>query len=116
MVSDKLLGTQGADIDAAINSISGYNFAIQFSVNIGGSMEKWGFERRSVSNIEINPEIPKYLETAVPKILGWIDFVNPRRGINSDDIRIHRMIRSTLASTVTRGILTTAIGIRNPGK
>jgi len=35
-------------------------------------MEKCGFERRSMNNIEINPEMSKNLETAVPKIVGWM--------------------------------------------
>jgi len=71
-VRDKLLGTQGMDIGAGINSMSRYNFATQFSVYIRASMETCGFERRSMNNIEINPEMSKNLETAVPKIVGWM--------------------------------------------
>jgi len=52
--------------------MSGYNFAIQISVDVRGSMEKCGFEPRGVNNIDINTEIPKHLETAVLKIPGWI--------------------------------------------
>jgi len=60
------------DIDAGINSMSRYNFATQFSVYIRASMEECGFESRSMNIIEINPEISKNLETAVPKIVGWM--------------------------------------------
>ena len=35
-------------------------------------MEECGFESRSMNIIEINPEISKNLETAVPKIVGWM--------------------------------------------
>ena len=71
-VHDKLLGTQGVETNAGINSMSTYNFAIQFSVDIRANMEKCGFERRSVTNIVSNPDMYKHLETAVPKILGWV--------------------------------------------
>jgi len=80
-------------------------------------MEKCGLESRSVNNIEINPEMSKHLETAIPKVLGLdIDFVNVRRGNCSEDTRIQQTICFTLSSTITWGILTAALGIPNPGK
>jgi len=78
-------------------------------------MEKWDLEPRSVNRIESSPENPKRQETVTTKILELdINFVSLGSEGYSEDGRIQQRVCSTLSSTITWGMLTAALGIRNP--
>jgi len=79
-------------------------------------MEKCGLERRSVNNIEINPEMCKNLETAVPKILDWIS-TSPIRaeGTILKILGFGKGFVPLYLQTVRWGIVIEVSGIRNPG-
>ncbi|KAL1911318.1 CCA tRNA nucleotidyltransferase, mitochondrial [Sporothrix stenoceras] len=96
-VRDKLLGIESHDIDTAINSMTGFNFAQQIKtfcddpVNIG----RHGMKERDLGNVHkvaANPDKSKHLETAMVRIFGMdIDFVNLRKETYTADSRNPQM-------------------------
>jgi len=90
-VRDKLLQSQSSDIDVAINTMTGYNFAMHLSTYISLHGPKYSIttEPHSIHKILSNPLKSKHLETATTKILGLdIDLVNLRSEAYSEDSRI----------------------------
>ncbi|KAF9436867.1 hypothetical protein BGZ76_002709 [Entomortierella beljakovae] len=84
-VRDKILGLSCHDLDIAIDSMMGYDFAVL----VNEYMEAMGHEKRSIAKIATNPEKSKHLETATMVVLGMpLDFVNLRSEIYDDDSRI----------------------------
>ena len=80
-VRDKLLNFNCHDLDIAIDSVSGYDFAV--SVNNHLAMQNMPTAR--VAKILSNPEKSKHLETATMKIFGLdVDFVNLRKETYGD--------------------------------
>ncbi|VVT50473.1 uncharacterized protein SAPINGB_P002775 [Magnusiomyces paraingens] len=94
-VRDKLLGRQSHDIDIAINSLTGLDFAegmIDYILTHGDVLTEHGLgpiEPRSIHKIERNPEKSKHLETATTKLYDlFIDIVNLRSEEYAEDSRI----------------------------
>ncbi|KAF8459549.1 hypothetical protein BGX38DRAFT_1084126 [Terfezia claveryi] len=90
-VRDKLLQNQSSDIDVAINTMTGYNFAVHLSTYISLHGPKYNISTppHSIHKILSNPLKSKHLETATTKILDLdIDFVNLRSESYSEDSRI----------------------------
>ncbi|KAJ1557011.1 CCA tRNA nucleotidyltransferase, mitochondrial, partial [Nowakowskiella sp. JEL0078] len=84
-VRDKLLEKESYDLDFALDSISGYEFAKAVSEY----MVQAGLEVRTIAKIEQNPEKSKHLETATTKVFGQeVDFVNLRTETYQNDSRI----------------------------
>ncbi|CAB4428694.1 unnamed protein product [Rhizophagus irregularis] len=81
-VRDKLLQLECHDLDVAINSLTGFDFANY----IKEFLEKEGNNNQvNIHVIESNPEKSKHLETATMKLCGLdIDFVNLRKEIYED--------------------------------
>lgn len=74
-VRDQLLHHHSADIDIALNNMSGVTFA--YLVN--EYLESRQMETRTIAVISANPEQSKHLETANLRVLGFeIDCVNLR--------------------------------------
>ncbi|KAF9955708.1 CCA tRNA nucleotidyltransferase, mitochondrial, partial [Modicella reniformis] len=72
-VRDKLLGLTCHDLDIAIDTMMGYDFAVL----VNNFLETQGQEKRSIARIATNPEKSKHLETATMIVLGKpLDFVN----------------------------------------
>lgn len=88
-VRDKLLGLESHDLDIAIDTYTGLEFAEALNKYIDGNSEKLGLSAKSIHKIERNPEKSKHLETATTKLYGLdIDFVNLRCEEYADDSRI----------------------------
>ncbi|RGB37748.1 hypothetical protein C1646_651771 [Rhizophagus diaphanus] len=81
-VRDKLLQLECHDLDVAINSLTGFDFANY----IKEFLEKEGDNNQvNIHVIGSNPEKSKHLETATMKLCGLdIDFVNLRKEIYED--------------------------------
>lgn len=76
-VRDKLLGKQSHDIDIAISSITGHDFAMQFAAFL--SKEYPELKTGSITKILANPEKSKHLDTATSRFLNLdLDFVQLR--------------------------------------
>ncbi|KAJ3409695.1 hypothetical protein CcCBS67573_g02461 [Chytriomyces confervae] len=111
--SQSLLGLESHDLDIALDSIMGYEFAqavneyIQIyrdpqsqpdpavngsSENLSGTSKKKSSILGSIAKIDSNPEKSKHLETATVKVFGqMIDFVNLRTETYKEDSRIPQM-------------------------
>ncbi|KAF8421270.1 hypothetical protein EV426DRAFT_609923 [Tirmania nivea] len=90
-VRDKLLQGQSSDIDVAIDTMTGYNFAVHLSTYISLHGPKYNITTppHSIHKINSNPLKSKHLETATTKILDLdIDLVNLRSEAYSEDSRI----------------------------
>ncbi|KAI9204831.1 uncharacterized protein BJ171DRAFT_503798 [Polychytrium aggregatum] len=84
-VRDKLLGMESHDIDIALDTMMGYDFALQ----VNRYLAENGFETHTLGKIDSNPEKSKHLETATTKVMGnFIDFVNLRTESYREDSRI----------------------------
>ncbi|KAL1919406.1 uncharacterized protein VTP21DRAFT_2099 [Calcarisporiella thermophila] len=89
-VRDKLLGLQCHDIDVAINTMMGFEFA----QHVNKYLAARGIQTRSVAKIDTNPEKSKHLETATTRLLGLeIDFVNLRKELYDGDSRIPKEVQ-----------------------
>eukprot|EP00210_Caulerpa_lentillifera_P007382 g7055.t1 len=102
-VRDKLLGRNSDDIDIAIDTMLGANFAEKVNDYLtihGESVEK-------VAVIETNPEQSKHLETARIKIHGLqLDLVNLRSETYSQHSRVPQMNFGTATEDAFRRDLT----------
>ncbi|KAK3139436.1 hypothetical protein QOZ80_5AG0383180 [Eleusine coracana subsp. coracana] len=84
-VRDKLLGKDSADIDIALDNMTGQNFCEK--VNEYSKMV--GEEQKGIGVIQCNPDQSKHLETARMLIFDiWIDFVNLRSETYAENSRI----------------------------
>ncbi|OAD73313.1 hypothetical protein PHYBLDRAFT_65920 [Phycomyces blakesleeanus NRRL 1555(-)] len=84
-VRDKLLGKECHDIDVAVNSMMGFEFA-QY---VNKYLEANNCPTRSIAKIDSNPAKSKHLETATTKLFDLeIDFCNLRTEIYTEDSRI----------------------------
>ncbi|KAG0235398.1 CCA tRNA nucleotidyltransferase, mitochondrial [Actinomortierella wolfii] len=84
-VRDKLLGLSSHDLDIAIDSMMGYDFA----AHVNEYMVQNGHEKRTIAKIATNPEKSKHLETATMVVHGIpLDFVNLRSEVYDDASRI----------------------------
>ncbi|KAI8618741.1 tRNA nucleotidyltransferase, partial [Chytriomyces sp. MP71] len=83
-VRDKMLGLESHDLDIALDTLMGFEFA-----QAGGS---GGGIVGSIAKIDSNPEKSKHLETATAKVFGqMVDFVNLRTETYREDSRIPQM-------------------------
>lgn len=88
-VRDKLLGNESNDLDIAINTQSGEEFADGLKAFLSENFEKYGIKPSNIHKIEKNPEKSKHLETATTKLYGLdIDFVNLRSEEYTEESRI----------------------------
>ena len=84
-VRDKLLGLSSTDIDIALDNMMGKEFAIMVNRYLSGHH----LPTHHIGIIQTNPEQSKHLETATVHVLDfWIDFVNLRSEIYSQESRI----------------------------
>ncbi|RLM98089.1 putative CCA tRNA nucleotidyltransferase 2 [Panicum miliaceum] len=88
-VRDKLLGKDSADIDIALDNMTGQNFCEK----VNEYLELIGEEQKGIGVIQCNPDQSKHLETARMLILDiWIDFVNLRSETYAENSCIPTMI------------------------
>ncbi|KAL6655498.1 hypothetical protein ACP70R_006324 [Stipagrostis hirtigluma subsp. patula] len=84
-VRDKLLGKDSADIDIALDNLTGQNFCEK----VNEYSELIGEEQKGIGFIQCNPDQSKHLETARMLIFDiWIDFVNLRSEKYAENSRI----------------------------
>ena len=82
---DKLLGKNSSDIDIALDTCMGQDFANKVNEYLATK----GEETRGVGVIQSNPEQSKHLETATMRVHGsWLDLVNLRSESYSEGSRI----------------------------
>ncbi|KAI9333718.1 hypothetical protein BDR26DRAFT_840242 [Obelidium mucronatum] len=92
-VRDKLLGRESHDLDIALDSLMGFEFAqhvneYQRAANISHPSHQQ-LKIGSIAKIDSNPDKSKHLETATTSIFGQlIDFVNLRTETYNHDSRI----------------------------
>lgn len=102
-VRDKLLGKDSADIDIALDNMTGQNFCEK--VNEYSNLI--GEEQKGIGVIQCNPDQSKHLETARMLILDtWIDFVNLRSEQYAENSRIPTMEIGTAKDDAYRRDLT----------
>ncbi|ODQ53995.1 hypothetical protein SAICODRAFT_55481 [Saitoella complicata NRRL Y-17804] len=96
-VRDKLLGHGSNDIDVAVNSLSGFDFASNVQRNLNSRPNSpnsrppspTGRPIKSIHKIKANPALSKHLETATTTIYGLeLDFVNLRSEEYTNNSRI----------------------------
>lgn len=88
-VRDKLLGNESDDLDIAINSMAGEQFAELLMEYLKQHRDHYDSQLHSIHKIEKNPEKSKHLETATTKLFGLdIDFVNLRSEEYTEESRI----------------------------
>ena len=81
----QLLGMDSHDIDIAIDTMKGYDFA----VHVNAFLEKSGYEAHVIAKIALNPDKSKHLETATVKIFDhFVDFVNLRSETYTEHSRV----------------------------
>ncbi|CAO3674677.1 unnamed protein product [Umbelopsis vinacea] len=84
-VRDKLLRKDCHDLDVAVSTMMGYDFAL----HVNEYLKSKGYETRSIAKIDSNPDKSKHLETATTKLFDQeIDFVNLRNEVYNEDSRI----------------------------
>ncbi|CAO3582978.1 unnamed protein product [Absidia cylindrospora] len=84
-VRDKLLGKESNDLDIALNSMMGFEFANYCNKYL----QQHGQTTRTISKIDSNPAKSKHLETATTKLFDQeIDFCNLRTEVYTEDSRI----------------------------
>ncbi|MCL7043405.1 hypothetical protein MKW94_030076 [Papaver nudicaule] len=87
-VRDKLLGKDSSDIDIALDDMMGK----EFCEKVNEYFLFAGEEIQGIAVIQCNPDQSKHLETARMKLFGeWIDFVNLRSEMYSENSRIPTM-------------------------
>nr|CAB3493045.1 unnamed protein product [Digitaria exilis] len=88
-VRDKLLGKDSADIDIALDNMTGQHFCEKVNEYSGMMGEK----QKGIGVIQCNPDQSKHLETARMLIFDvWIDFVNLRSEKYAENSRIPTMV------------------------
>lgn len=101
-VRDKLLGKESSDIDIAIDTMTGEDFANLLLQ----CMKEHGIHQLGVTVVEANPEQSKHLATAMVRLFGLpIDFVNLRSETYTDS-RIPQMKMGTPQEDALRRDLT----------
>ncbi|KAJ1560487.1 CCA tRNA nucleotidyltransferase, mitochondrial, partial [Cladochytrium tenue] len=84
----RLLGDDCHDIDVALDSMMGFEFA----THVNEYLVQDGLDAGTVSKIDCNPDRSKHLETATTKVLGQpVDFVNLRTETYQENSRIPSM-------------------------
>mmetsp|Transcript_36077 Transcript_36077/g.57988 ORF Transcript_36077/g.57988 Transcript_36077/m.57988 type:complete len:682 (+) Transcript_36077:217-2262(+) len=102
-VRDKLLGKQSADIDIALDSMLGREFAELVNEYLRAKGEK----THGVGVIQSNPDQSKHLETATMRVHDvWLDLVNLRAENYSDQSRIPEMTFGSATDDAFRRDLT----------
>ncbi|XP_039799960.1 tRNA nucleotidyltransferase cca2-like isoform X3 [Panicum virgatum] len=102
-VRDKLLGKDSADIDIALDNMTGQNFCEK----VNEYLELMGEEQKGIGVIQCNPDQSKHLETARMLIFDiWIDFVNLRSETYAENSRIPTMEVGTAKEDAYRRDLT----------
>ncbi|XP_066358932.1 tRNA nucleotidyltransferase cca2-like isoform X2 [Miscanthus floridulus] len=102
-VRDKLLGKDSADIDIALDNMTGQNFCEK----VNEYSKLIGEQQRGIGVIQCNPDQSKHLETARMLILDiWIDFVNLRSEQYAENSRIPTMEIGTAKEDAYRRDLT----------
>jgi len=87
-VRDKLLNIECSDLDVALDTMLGHEFALYVNKYL---CEK-NISLEHIQKIESNPEKSRHLETAKGFIYGqWIDFINLRTETYSEDSRVPNM-------------------------
>ncbi|EGG02503.1 uncharacterized protein MELLADRAFT_28635, partial [Melampsora larici-populina 98AG31] len=93
-VRDKLLGVESNDLDLAISSLTGTQFAQHFSNFISIHSNQKDLSLSKIAIIEARPDQSKHLETATSKFLNLeLDFVQLRNESYHSDSRIPSDIR-----------------------
>ncbi|KAG0520248.1 hypothetical protein BDA96_08G057600 [Sorghum bicolor] len=102
-VRDKLLGKDSADIDIALDNMTGQNFCEK----VNEYSKLIGEQQKGIGVIQCNPDQSKHLETARMLILDiWIDFVNLRSEQYAENSRIPTMEIGTAKEDAYRRDLT----------
>nr|CAB3463211.1 unnamed protein product [Digitaria exilis] len=102
-VRDKLLGKDSADIDIALDNMTGQHFCEKVNEYLGLMGEK----QKAVGVIQCNPDQSKHLETARMLVFDiWIDFVNLRSEKYAENSRIPTMEVGTAEEDAYRRDLT----------
>nr|CAB3459516.1 unnamed protein product [Digitaria exilis] len=102
-VRDKLLGKDSADIDIALDNMTGQHFCEKVNEYSGLVGEK----QKGICVIQCNPDQSKHLETARMLIFDiWIDFVNLRSEKYAENSRIPTMEVGTAEEDAYRRDLT----------
>ena len=102
-VRDKLLGKHSSDIDIALDTCMGQEFANKVNEYLSAK----GEETRGVGVIQSNPDQSKHLETATMRVHGaWLDLVNLRSESYSEGSRIPEARFGTAAEDAERRDLT----------
>ncbi|KAF8768940.1 hypothetical protein HU200_007080 [Digitaria exilis] len=102
-VRDKLLGKDSADIDIALDNMTGQHFCEKVNEYSGMMGEK----QKGIGVIQCNPDQSKHLETARMLIFDvWIDFVNLRSEKYAENSRIPTMEVGTAEEDAYRRDLT----------
>ena len=102
-VRDKLLGKHSSDIDIALDTCMGQEFALK----VNEYLSSRGEETRGVGVIQSNPDQSKHLETATMRVHGaWLDLVNLRSESYSEGSRIPEARFGTAAEDAERRDLT----------
>ncbi len=102
-VRDKILGIESKDLDFALDSMTGYEFAKQVELYLNknrgqsegrvGDLDDYTFIASTPAKIESNPDKSKHLETATMRLYGlFIDFVNLRTEVYLEDSRVPEMV------------------------
>jgi tRNA nucleotidyltransferase (CCA-adding enzyme) len=87
----KLLGFECHDLDVAIDTMMGFEFA----QHVNKYLQNNGVSVRNIGRIGSNPERSKHLETATTKLYTLdVDFVNLRNEVYHEDSRVPREIVS----------------------
>lgn len=105
-VRDKILRKNSHDIDVAIDTMTGYDFAAQVHEYVTLNIKDPSIVGH-VSKIKSNPEKSKHLETATVRIYGLeIDFVNLRTEKYTEGSRIPQIVFGTPLEDASRRDLT----------
>jgi len=87
-VRDKLLNIECSDLDVALDTMLGHEFALY----VNKYLNEQNLSLEHVQKIETNPEKSRHLETAKGFIFGqWIDFINLRTETYCEDSRVPNM-------------------------
>jgi len=87
-VRDKLLNIECSDLDVALDTMLGHEFALY----VNKYLSEQNLSLEHVQKIESNPEKSRHLETAKGFIYGqWIDFINLRTETYCEESRVPNM-------------------------
>ena len=102
-VRDKLIGRESDDIDIALDTMLGKEFADKVNEYLAAQ----GVETKGIGVIQSNPEQSKHLETATMRVRDvWLDLVNLRSESYAEDSRIPEMEFGTAKDDAFRRDLT----------